>query len=341
MMQAICIAPTAFKIPPNCGAESFCGCVLSFLRDAEENCVVLVDSNTPSSTSTELMKILDSWPHKYRVKAKCLLARLRQRKRFVSATGYASASSCEESTCKYAIGIAQQNQPDAILVKDECLAEIRSLLNQTQIITPKNYQISQFSDLRRDSRRVRVPCGTISQLSAESKIFGPVLRYATHVTIIDRYIGRSVPSEGTGISALSTDYQQSLQWLCEMYQKSVAQRGIKSIATFEIWCGLQSKKLSTTAIDAAVAALRGWESKMKAQGIPGFTLHIKKECNDSEFPHARYLITDQLALLVERGFELLRSMVPNGSTRSLRDCEIALIPDLERVVTDVRRLESL
>ena len=349
MMLTICLSPPAFEIPLDGDPSAFCALALNFLHEIVENCVILVDRCVPSLTSAAIIRALDKWPHKYRVPAKFLLGKLREQRRFVSISNYSEALSCKGKTCAHTVGIACNAHPTAILVRKECQSGIRSLLSKTDVITFSDYPISEFSRLRRAAKHIGIPFGNMTQEDADERIFGPVIRHATHVKIIDRYIGRSVPGRDSGVAALSIDYQRSLEWICNIYHRAVTQNGTMAKATLEIWCGLESNQLASTDIAAAVKHLRAWESKMQAKGIPNLSLHIKKESHLGAMPHARYLITDQLALLVDRGFEILcsdsqmRTLSLNASRtlRLLRDCEIALLPDSSRIFTEIRRLDNI
>lgn len=352
-MLSITLSPLAFELPAPDPAgyiqPTFCALVISFLRDIEENCVILVDKCTPTVTHATLTKILDNWPHKYRVEAKMLLTRLRERRRFVSIRGYSESVNCAGKACGHTVGLTIQASPSAVLMKDGCQGCLPQNINGTEILTFSNYPLSRFARLRREARRIGIQFGQITQPEAESRIFGPVMQYATHVKIVDRYIGRSVPARDCVAGALSRDYQRSIDWLIDIHQRSIRERGLADKATLEIWCGLDSYKLTPSDTVTTVAHLRAWELSIRKNGMPNFRLYIKKETHAGEMPHARYLITDQLTLLVDRGFELLcsdpqmhtRSLDPQHCPRPLRDCEIALLPDSSRVVTDIRRLEDL
>lgn len=359
MMLPITISPSAFELPGACpdgSAEhtiqiqrAFCALAVSFLRDIEENCVILTDACSPAKITASLSSNLDAWPQKYRIEAKAVLQRLRERRRIISCTGYSEAEKCNGQPCAHTLGITLHVLPRAVLVKDNCLKCVPAMPGKTDVITWENYSISEFSRTRRESKQIRITFADFDQCRAEDLVFEPIMRYATHVNVVDRYIGRSVPARGNGLANFSNDYQRSLEWLIDIYRRSVTRRGTADKSTMEVWCGLETYNLSPADVTNAVVQLRAWEQKIIGKRVPNFKLHIKKELPNAQMPHARYLITDQATVLVDRGFDLLcsdsqmrtNSLDPARHSRRLRDCEVVLLNDAKRVITDIRRLDAV
>lgn len=350
-MLTMALSPLAFEIPEICTSEisigNFCALAIAFLRDIEENCIILTDACSPSVIGKALTEALDRWPHKYRVEAKARFMRLRERGRFISRSDYLANPCCRGRPCGHTLGLIHQVIPAAVLMNDCCVPCVQSHLDKIEVFTLSGYQISRFAQLRREITRIGVRFAEMCQSQAEERIFSPLLRYAKHVKVVDRYIGRSVMSQGATVPGLSKEYLSSLDWIIEIYKQSVLARGISSKSTFEVWCGLDIYRLPDP--NTAIGYLRNWETSVKARQVPNFKLFIKREIHTGEMPHARYFITDQLTILVDRGFELLcsdsqmraHSLHPTTSPRPLRDCEFMLLRDSSRIVTDLRRLEDL
>ena len=65
--------------------------------------------------------------------------------------------------------------------------------------------------------------------------------------------------------------------------------------------------------------------------------------------HSRYLLTDQLGVLIERGFDLLMDdnaihdmgLDPTRDVRRIHDCIVASCPEAPKVESIVRTLRTL
>lgn len=346
MIFASCLTHRAL-VPGGADQAAFFGLAISLLRDLEENCLILVDSDPARITTSSIGDVVATWPQRYRTPAKAILARLRDRKRFPNVLHYSEAPTCGSLPCRHPIGIASAYSPDAVFVAPECEASVGSLLTGPGVLTLNDYPLSRFAQQRRDGRSYRIGFGSLTQPLAERDLFDPILRYATHVTIVDRYIGRSIP-DGDGTGVFGRDYQRSLAWFCEMYRKAVTLRGTQSKATLEIWSGVDMNRVSPTEATQALRQLRQWQQQI-AVGVPNLSVSVKKETHLGEMPHARYLITDQAAFVIERGFDLLfsdsqmrsRGLNPSTDPRPLKDCEILLSDSARTVMAEVRRLSDV
>ena len=96
--------------------------------------------------------------------------------------------------------------------------------------------------------------------------------------------------------------------------------------------------------------LSQFEADMKRRYSFDFTLKIKEESGrDQEMPHARYLITDQIGILIERGFDLLwtdqqmrdNGLNPSNDDRPIRDVTISRISEPNKIEAAVRKLPDL
>lgn len=348
MIFRTCLSPRVFDPEVHGDSDTYFPLALTLLKDVEENCVVLVDSEPERTTTKGLHDYLAKWPVKYRKPAKEILSRMLERKRFVPVSGYLPAPSCGNLPCRYSIGIALTQAPEALFVSPNCEVAVRGMVTGSAPLTVGEYPISSFSTARATARQFRIPSGAMTQSQAETRIFGRILTSATHVTIVDRYIGRSMLSRAGGVSTLSNEYKTSLTWLMHLYKAAVESGNRASKATFEIWCGLEANAMSSSDITAAVTLLRDWETTILSAGVPNFRIHIKKETHCGSLPHARFLVTDQIALLVERGFDILFSdsqmrtngLDPRRDERRLKDCVVVLTPDARSAITEIRRLDD-
>ena len=180
-----------------------------------------------------------------------------------------------------------------------------------------------------------------TQKNFEEKVLIPIFDRAKHVKIFDRNIGHI--TKGT----LPDNYRLTLEWMINIF----TQLSSEGERTFEITSGVDTRfSDSTKNTGDIVDALRQFESEVKDKhGFP-IKVNIKKETHDNQLPHARYLITDQIGLLIERGFDLLwgdqkmkhKSLDPQQDDRPIRDFDIKLIPysDWGNIEKSARLLEN-
>ncbi|MCL1489857.1 MAG: hypothetical protein M1G31_03740 [Pseudanabaena sp. Salubria-1] len=93
--------------------------------------------------------------------------------------------------------------------------------------------------------------------------------------------------------------RSQLRWFLEVFQQ-VATIGVGT--KFEVYCGIDRKR-SEVPLAEAVNSLRSFESEIK-NTFSYFQLFIKEESYGNELPHDRYLITNQTAVYIGRGFDL-------------------------------------
>ncbi len=91
-----------------------------------------------------------------------------------------------------------------------------------------------------------------------------------------------------------------------------------------------------------MASLRQFEYDRKtAQSFPNFKVIIKEETKDSHMPHDRYLITNQVAVSIDRGLDLLLDKRKSPYPRLIRDVRIDYCSESEKVEQYVRSLPNL
>jgi hypothetical protein len=348
MIFDVCLSPRVFDPALNGNTAQYYALAISLLRDFEENCVILVDSDEARVTTTAIRESVGGWPIKYRIPAKEVLSRLLARRRFVAVQDYSVAPSCGLMPCRHVVGIASTGRADALLISDNCETTARTVVDPAAVIPFSEYPLSRFATERRSATSKLLRSG-LTQTEAERGVLARVFRHATHITIVDRYIGRAVAGRDRSQASFGRDYQRSLEWIVEVCRQALAAGNRELKGSIEIWCGLDIESLSQADIDASVGLLRQWETQMNASGAPRLRLYIKKETHKGVLPHARYLITDQIAVLVDRGFELLLSdsqmrvagLDPRCDERRLRDCVVALTPDVASTMREIRHLPDL
>ena len=95
--------------------------------------------------------------------------------------------------------------------------------------------------------------------------------------------------------------------------------------------------------------MRNFEAAMRAAtGVP-VRLFLKAESHVARCPHGRYLVTDQVGVLIDRGFDLLwddnkmrtSGLNPTTDPRPIRDVAVILCNDCNSVETQTRVLPAL
>jgi hypothetical protein len=174
--------------------------------------------------------------------------------------------------------------------------------------------------------------GEGKQHKFEQEILVPLLRDAKHVKISDRYIGRSILTQN------ADQYKLSLEWILNIFVQKSRQPGI-----FEIYSGFYTQPHPNQPppdVVGAKVALRQLETDLQ-KIYPNFRLIIKNEKRCHQLPHDRYLITNQVAISIGRGFDLLLDKRSSLYPRRMRDVHINYCSESGKIEQAFRRLPNL
>lgn len=297
MLYQIVYMPGIYKsIPPH--ANLYYEALLSILRDSLCNCLLLVDKD--GQMEKALHDAVRLWPQQHRMRAQELLLKMKRQNRFISVSSesYQSLTFCTESACLPADFIARTYPVDLTL----CVGGCKDCNILTHAVALDQYQVSKFSAMKvsRD-QGIRLYNGEWDKATFAEKIWEPVFKYAKHVKLIDRYIGRSMRP---GATRLAHDYERSLRWIFEHF---VALSRSKPVSSFEVYCGISSDDYSTHQQEEIAKQLRMWARQCSEDFGYEIKICVKREYpHTNEMEHDRFLLTDQVALAVGRGFALLR-----------------------------------
>ncbi|MEH2412436.1 hypothetical protein [Nostoc sp.] len=342
MLFRTVVSPTIFNGMPEdvLAQKSFCNTNIQLLYDLTENCVILLD--TDKSISNAIIDAIEKWPVKFRKPAKELIKELRNKNRLVVAPKeYTVCSQCNIDYCQQCIGIALSCSPNAIFTTEDCCQCVK---NQTLPIRPidtAEYSISRFFQHRRQISPLTLNNKEWNQEQFEDKILIPLFRDAKHIKIYDRMIGRATKD------FIPEHYKNTLEWVFDIFLQESSSRTER---IFEVYSGLDTRYLSHQEIIDIKNLLCQFEADMQRRYSFPFTLKLKEESGrGQEMPHARYLITDQIGVLIERGFDLLwtnqqmrdNGLNPSNDDRPIRDVTISRISEPNKIETAVRRLPDL
>ena len=320
----------------------FCNAVLGVLHDVRQNCVLWVDA--AGSTTNEYDLAVSKWPVRFRKPLEQLLKDIARRNRYVKLERPAFVSRCAEASCSLYSAVVSGEACDASITPSKCRpCHVSELLHYSPVEISE-YHLSRFAAARR-TNALAYANGKLKQPDFERRVLSPIFRYAKHVKIFDRYIGRSVVPQPNGAPALlKPGYQKTLEWFISVFQRECRR---PHGAAVEIYCGWQKPSRSKTR--SAVLALRQYQTYLNQRFSVPISIRLKKESNNNEMTHARYLVTDQASFTIDRGMDLLwddtrmqrQKLNPAIDPRPLRDFAISYCEDCSGVDSCVRALPNL
>jgi hypothetical protein len=346
MLVDTMILPSAIDVAASGAANEnlLCSAGITLMSDVAKCGSVLVDN--ANITIGALGDAIDRWPMKFKIRGQALMARLQQTHRFIPVKSqYQASIICAPLACKDCVGIATVLSTHGIVCGGACVNCFAVQAPQSTVICITEYSASSLFELLRDKTSFALQNGEWKRGDLDRKLFDPVLKRAKHVKIVDRYIGRSIDPAGL-VTEMKDCYQQTLEWIFKIYLRRNRTTGID---VFEIYCGIDTRHLANSQVLEIVRALRTFESAMNTRYPFSLKLIIKKEGHAAQMAHARYLITDQTSILIERGFDLFWNdgemraarMNPAVDDRPIRDVSIAFCADAGKIEAQFRRLPSL
>ncbi len=351
--------PTLYDIDRDAPtADLSYGACISILREVLENCVLLQDLN--DRMLREIDAALKNWPSQRRKEARKVLTALKKRHRFVSVDlDYSIDQTCHRDGCRHALGIAAVAKVPGVIGPLACACRSTCSNDAIQVLTPASYPFSLFSQQRRHAMDLEILAGESSGKIFEEDVWKPVFRYARHVRLFDRIVGREVTNRvmDVGTDRLMTylagihkgeslpplvdvprNFAEGLNWVFEQFLVNAPPTGVFELTT---QVGpLNKDETSPGKRQLAAAACVLEQFAIQASGSPKakqrktqFGMNVKVGKHNAEMPHALFLFTDQIALIVDRGFDLL-------DRESVRDVFIKHVQDPGRVESLIDALED-
>lgn len=329
MLVRTILLPSIFRVNPEKSNAEY-GMVIGFLQKLEGNGIVLVDDT--KCILAAIGQDIDQWPIKFRKDAKELLTALRKKGRFVEKPlNDAVQAHCQNQQCQQCIIMAKIHLPPAIISSDhcnECVAKELTELHGIEVVDIAEYSRSKFVKENLNQNDHLFVKGELKPKEFEDKILTPLLRDAKHVKIYDPYIGRSILNKKS-----AKQYKLTIEWILEVFLR---ERGSKLNGFFEVYGGVKiSREISKPKIPEAIAALRELEKEFK-EVYPNFKLIIKDETKHDVMLHDRFLVTNQVAVSVGRGFNLLFD-----SQSRLQDVTISYCSQPGKIEQAVKKLPDL
>ncbi len=321
--------PAVYTLPPSGGAHELihCSLLLLILEGFVGNGLILVDET--GQIRKAISDAVQNWPPDYRKKGEEILIQLDKRNRFVgvSTAEDITPPACPEPLCQLALKIAQSEDFDLCLAKLNC----SDCMSLPGAVDPLSYSATGAIVAILNRGSVVLNDGEWDKTLFEANVLYPVLRHAKHVKIIDRWVGRSLEWKG-GTFRIAENYARALQWIFEQFVTTV---GGRYTSGFEVFCGIRDRDCHGHAEDAAQTLKRWAADRTNEFGYP-MTIHVKLEVPTQEMRHDRYLITDQVAIHVGRGIDLLQR-----DCRHVRDVTLGIIQDPGKIETEVKNLKEI
>ncbi len=335
MLVRTILLPSVFTSIPKDQAGLY-SLTIKLLQELEKTGVILVDDK--SCIKIALSQGVSKWPEKFKKPAQKLLKQLWKNHRFVEVPLIGEIQSiCRTEPCQQCIRLAKEYLPLAVFAHQECNPCAKKQLTKVhtvKVIDIDEYSIdADFCSLL-DGRGHVLGNGEWRQDKFEQEILIPLFRDAKNIKIYDRWIGRSI------LTPNADKYKLALEWILNVFLRE-SRAG--KVGIFEVYSGFCTQKKHGKPppnVTNAVAALCKLETDIQ-KTHPAFRLIIKKETKAHQMPHNRYLLTNQLAVSIDRGFDLLIDSRTSSYPRRIRDVCIDYCSESEKVEQYVRTLPDL
>ena len=325
--------------------------VLMALQDLVRDCL-LVSCNR-SCTPEALLNSISRWPTEYRKAGQEVLRRLKQQNRFVhrvkdTETNKAFTcppfAECSASTClEHVAELPSFCVPRATLSVEPCATRLRSE-GCSSIVVIEEYSTSTFK--QRSKGPIIIADGELSSSEFAERILVPVFRHASFIRIVDRWVGRSLVTPEGEEDGLA-NYRRTLTWICELIKSSAHDCPQR----LEILTGVDRGPLDMRALQKVVADFGKMGCDLQHSTGLEIAFDIRLETRRQKLQHARYLVTDQVVLLIERGFDLLwddkrmqiAKLDPAVAEPRVRDVSVSICErdDYGKVEVETRKLKTI
>ncbi len=335
MLVRTILLPSVFTSIPEEQASLY-SLTIKLLHELEKTGVILVDDK--NCIKTALSQGISEWPEKFKKPAQKLMKKLWKNHRFVELSLRSDIQlNCGRKQCQPCIRIAKEYLPLAVLARQECNSCANKQL--TEVPTVKVIDIEEYSiddDLRSHlNERARIlGKGEWKQDKFEQEILIPLFRDAKNIKIYDRWIGRSI------LTSNADKYKLTLEWILDVFLR-VSRLGSGGVV--EVYSGFYPQKQpgkQPCNVTDVVTALRQLEAALQ-KTHPTVRLIIKKETQACQMPHDRYLITNQVAVSIDRGCDLILDNRKSPYPRYIRDVSIAYCSEPQKIEQAVGRLRDL
>jgi hypothetical protein len=296
MIYALVHAPDIYSPKEFYRNPLYSSVLLSALKSWMRNCVILVDSE--NRIEGRIRSYISDMPPQDRINFTKCLKELAKRSRIIrrdidmlrGEDAVNDITVCQE--------IVRNHRPNAFIV---AVKNSTALCDQTESCAGITVALCEYaaSSLSDDIERHDFTIGT----EHDYTIIEGALRYAKHIKIFDRNIGRY----------WDDDYRQSLEYFFDLYRDvgEYSKKGQIEIVTGMVEKTDEDKKKNQEKYLNLCFDFRGQIEKEYPFRI---TISVKKETSYENLPHPRYLWTNQFLIQLDAGFRFFN--VKTGKKRS-------------------------
>ena len=285
-----------------------CGQCLNFLAWADQNWVLLVDDG--ERTTSAAAAAVSQWPPKHRKKGEELLKKLADGNRIVSMPVQHSDQEAEE-VCRVTQAVAGSCRHEYVVVPNRCLCSSDGDLCHSEGAVPLD-ELSLASLDRHLESAMQFETGDEKRF--EEKVLAPVFRTAKWVRIVDRLIVGKANQSGLECK-LPPNYERGLRWVASCLAKYSDKDRLAEVTIVSEYPSKSLNSFGKQVVNEAVTRL----ASSLAEGL-GVNIGVRLS---HRLPHERFLVTDQVALDIGQGYDLL---LARGN---LVDCRVAMLPARE------------
>ncbi len=307
--------------------------LISLLEHLQETGIVMIDDQNciKGALYQEIKKLPTNV--KYKDKLVKIFKQLKDKNRFSEFSIQGTIpSNCQDKPCQYCIKLAEDYLPMAILTRQNCNPCANSQLAKQsgiQVINVDEYQLDDYFCSMIKYHDYVYKSGQVRQDKFEQEVLIPLFRDAKHVKIYDRWIGRSI------LERNSDSYELTLEWMLKVFIENSPKHG-----NFEVYTGFLETDTSIHKVKYAKAELHSLKTRLKTK-YSKFDLFSKKEIGNNQLPHQRYIVTNQVAISLDRGLDLLVEKRNKPYPRLLRDVNINYCSEPGKIEVEVIRLDDL
>ena len=306
---------------------------LALFMDLHSGGQLLVDSSGVGGT--QLAAAISGWgDQSKRQRATKALLRLHAQGRIVPVPPGDPEAGCTEA-CNTLRSVAQRWAPGVVVCGAGCRAEL-----PRQMVEIAGYMGSEAQDLL---QRATVSLSRRRSIDEdlERLVWAPFVRFAESLVLIDRQIGRSIQEVvGRGGRArIGEGFDRTIRSLLDVYTRA----GLRS-RSIRLLTGLWADRPGA---GDAFRELEAWTRSLSSEyPVVAISLDVREEERRAQLDHDRYLVSNQGALLVSRGFDLLftdrqmsdAKLDPRHDARRVHSARLTLLPEATDVLLDAEDL---
>lgn len=252
-------------------------------------------------------------------------------------------ASCLRQECRDIIDVTVAGAAAVAIVYRACTDCNAQRSLATPVVDVAGYPLAEFHSIRRRRRALVVGDGQMGSRKFEDLVLVPLFRDAKHLEFYDRYIGRAIVTRNqTGAlvrrAKIPPGYRKTLEWMLGTFAR---ESNATVTRTVEVYAGIDAHRRKPQEIQLAVSEFRAYEAELQRRFGLSIRLLLQEESAFRSMVHARYVVTDQVGVFLDRGLDLLWSdpqmraagLDPATDEPRIRDVAISQLDDCSHVIS--------